>query len=191
MKYSASPDRVKVHKSSLWGISFILYFLVLGSWGARHIINVRYVNWLTDAGENGTNWPVYFLIGAESYSSLGHVGKKEKKIAWDILAKFACGQVSSPRLCRLTNKFCILFCEILHVPDLWIFRALKIRPLTGFCPQIGWCTVYRFIENFINHSLSFYKPGFNFQELPKKIDKNENFRFLFFVFCDILNYNLI
>ena len=29
--------------------------------------------------------------------------KKEQKIAWDILAKFACGQVLSPRLCRL-NK---------------------------------------------------------------------------------------
>ena len=56
---------------------------------------------LTDTGENGTNWTVYFRLGAESYSSLGPVGKKEKKIAWDILAKFACGQVSSPRLHRL------------------------------------------------------------------------------------------
>ena len=33
---------------------------------------------LTDAGENGTNWPVYFRLGAESYSSLGRVGKKEE-----------------------------------------------------------------------------------------------------------------
>ena len=56
---------------------------------------------LTDAGENGTFWPLYFGLGAESYSSLGPVGKKEKKVAWDILAKFACGQVSSPRLHRL------------------------------------------------------------------------------------------
>ena len=40
-----------------------------------------------------------------------------------------------------------MFSEILHVPDLWIFRALKIRPQIGFCPQIGcpqigWCTVF-------------------------------------------------
>ena len=34
---------------------------------------------LTDAGENGTNWPVYFALGAESYSSLGHVGKKREE----------------------------------------------------------------------------------------------------------------
>ena len=25
--------------------------------------------------------------------------------------------------------FCILLSEILHVPDLWIFRTLKIRPV--------------------------------------------------------------
>ena len=30
---------------------------------------------LTDTGENGTNWPVYFPVEADSYSSLGHVGK--------------------------------------------------------------------------------------------------------------------
>ena len=29
---------------------------------------------------------------------------------------------------QLRNKFYILFSEMLHVPDLWIFRALKIRP---------------------------------------------------------------
>ena len=40
----------------------------------------------------------YFRLGAESYSSLGRVGKKDKKIACPLLAKFACGQVSSPRL---------------------------------------------------------------------------------------------
>ena len=45
-----------------------------------------------------------------------------------------------------------MFSEILHVPDLWIFRAQKIRPQIGFCPQIGcpqigWCTVYRIKEN--------------------------------------------
>ena len=63
-----------------------------------------FLSFLTDTGENGTNWPVYFRLGAESYSSLGPVGKKEKKIAWDILAKFACGQVSSPRLYRLSDN---------------------------------------------------------------------------------------
>ena len=31
---------------------------------------------LTDTGENGTNLPVYFRLGTESYSSLGRVGKK-------------------------------------------------------------------------------------------------------------------
>ena len=41
----------------------------------------------------------YFRLGAESYSSLGHVGKKRKrKYSRPLLAKFACGQVSSPRL---------------------------------------------------------------------------------------------
>ena len=41
------------------------------------------------------------------------------------------------RIVLLRNKFCILFSEILHVPDLWIFRALKIRPQIGLCPEIG------------------------------------------------------
>ena len=40
------------------------------------------------------------------------------------------------------------FSEILHVPDLWIFRAPKNRPQIGFFPQIegpqiGGCTVYK------------------------------------------------
>ena len=48
----------------------------------------------------------YFRLGAESYSSLGRVAKKkEKKIACTLLDVFACGQVSSPRLYRLTIKF--------------------------------------------------------------------------------------
>ena len=54
---------------------------------------------LTDTGENGTNWPVYSRLGAESSSSLGPEKREENCV--DILAKFACGQVSSPRLCRL------------------------------------------------------------------------------------------
>ena len=45
----------------------------------------------------------YFRLGAESYSSLGRVGKK-KKIACPLLEVFACGQVSSPRLYRLTLR---------------------------------------------------------------------------------------
>ena len=59
---------------------------------------------LTDTSEYWTDLSLYFRLGAESYSSLGPVGKKEKKIAWDILAKFACGQVSSPRLHRLKSS---------------------------------------------------------------------------------------
>ena len=43
----------------------------------------------------------YFRGGAESYSSLGRVEKKRKKNLRPLLAKFACGQVSSPRLYRL------------------------------------------------------------------------------------------
>ena len=35
------------------------------------------------------------------------------------------------RIIFLRIKFCILFSEILHLPDLWIFRALKIRPQIG------------------------------------------------------------
>ena len=35
------------------------------------------------------------------------------------------------------DKFGILVSAILHVPDSWIFRALKIRPQIGFRPQIG------------------------------------------------------
>ena len=48
----------------------------------------------TDTGENGTNWPVYFWLSAESYSSLGPGRKKRKEKSLEILAKFACGQVS-------------------------------------------------------------------------------------------------
>ena len=47
---------------------------------------------------------VYFRLGAESYSSLGRVGKKEEKnvvALRSLLNVFACGQVSSPRLYRL------------------------------------------------------------------------------------------
>ena len=44
----------------------------------------------------------YFRRGAESYSSLGRVGKKKKKIACPLLDVFACGQVSSPGLYRWT-----------------------------------------------------------------------------------------
>ena len=43
----------------------------------------------------------YFRLGSKSYSSLGRVGKK-KKIACPLLDVFACGQVSSPRLYRLS-----------------------------------------------------------------------------------------
>ena len=42
----------------------------------------------------------YFRLGAESYSSLERVGRKERKIACPLLDVFACGQVSSPRLYR-------------------------------------------------------------------------------------------
>ena len=42
-----------------------------------------------------------FRLGAESYSSLGRVGKKEKRIACPLLDVLACGQVSTPRLYRL------------------------------------------------------------------------------------------
>ena len=55
----------------------------------------------TDIGENVQSEREYFRLGAESYSSLGRVGKK-KKIACPLLDVFACGQVSSPRLYRLT-----------------------------------------------------------------------------------------
>ena len=44
---------------------------------------------------------LHFRLGAESYSSLGRVGEKQKKIACPFLAKFDCGQVSSTRLYRL------------------------------------------------------------------------------------------
>ena len=47
---------------------------------------------LTDTGENVQK---YFRLGAESYSSLGRVGKK-KKITCPLLDVFACWQVSSP-----------------------------------------------------------------------------------------------
>ena len=43
----------------------------------------------------------YFRLGAESYSSLGRVGKKRRKYSRPLLAKFSCGQLSSPRLYRL------------------------------------------------------------------------------------------
>ena len=46
----------------------------------------------------------YFRLGVESYSSLGRVGKKEKKIACPLLDVFAWGQVSSPRLYRLITN---------------------------------------------------------------------------------------
>ena len=36
------------------------------------------VKGLTDTGENGTNRPVYFRLGAESYSSFEPVRKKEE-----------------------------------------------------------------------------------------------------------------
>ena len=42
-------------------------------------------------------------LGTESYSSLRRVEKKENKIACPLLDVFACGQVSSPRLYRLTK----------------------------------------------------------------------------------------
>ena len=45
----------------------------------------------------------YFRLGAESYLSLGRVGKKEKKIACSLLDVFVSGQVSSRRLYRLTG----------------------------------------------------------------------------------------
>ena len=47
----------------------------------------------------------YFRLGTDSYSSLGRVGKKEKKIACPLLEVFACGQVSSPRLYRLSSCY--------------------------------------------------------------------------------------
>ena len=59
-----------------------------------------FFNQLTDTGENVQKWTRVFRLGAESYSSLGRVGKK-KKIACPLLDVFACGQVSSPRLYRL------------------------------------------------------------------------------------------
>ena len=36
------------------------------------------------------------------YSSLGRVEKKDKKISYQLLDVFACGQISSPRLYRLS-----------------------------------------------------------------------------------------
>ena len=47
---------------------------------------------------------MYFRIGAESYSSPERIenSRVNKVVAlWTLLAKFACGQVSSPRLYRL------------------------------------------------------------------------------------------
>ena len=59
----------------------------------------------------------YFRLGAESYSSLGRVGKKEK-IACPLLDVFACGQVSSPRLYRLREA---------RLLDLRLFRVVKVN----------------------------------------------------------------
>ena len=46
----------------------------------------------------------YFRLDAESYSLLGRVGKKRRKYSRPLLDVFACGQVSSPRLYRLTSR---------------------------------------------------------------------------------------
>ena len=56
----------------------------------------------------------YFRLDAESYSSLGRVGKKEKKIACPLLDVFACGQVSSPRLYRLITQIFLSVHEFLQ-----------------------------------------------------------------------------
>ena len=43
----------------------------------------------------------YFRLGAESYSSLGRVGKKRRKYLRQLWCEFAYEQVSSPRSYRL------------------------------------------------------------------------------------------
>ena len=89
-------------------------------------------NNLKDTGENEPKCAVYFRPGARSYQSFGLLnyflwwGEVNSVVALRTLwLKFACGQVSSPRLYRLkkfstSNKFL----SLLQLP--WdIFRLLR------------------------------------------------------------------
>ena len=77
---------------------FIPCFLPMKMWRIGNLKN------LTDTGENGSKCAVYFRLGAESYSSLCRVGNSRVVALCTLLTKFACGQVSSPRLYRLKGK---------------------------------------------------------------------------------------
>ena len=72
----------------------------------------------------------YFRLGAESYLSLGRVGKKEKKISCPLLAKFACGQVSKSRLYRLRKrKLLALWKSVLEIRKSIIMNLFKLHTI--------------------------------------------------------------
>ena len=62
---------------------------------------------LTDTGENVQKMDASIFDSALSHTRRSDASEKEQKIACPLFAKFACGQVSSPRLYRL------LLCKIL------------------------------------------------------------------------------
>ena len=76
----------------------------------------------------------YFRLGSESYSSLGSVGKKEKKIACPLLDVFACGQVSSRRRYRLKSY-------MIKISALKVFSSItkKFLATTAYRYYIAHC----------------------------------------------------
>ena len=102
----------------------------LKTWGLRACYFLSC--WLlTDTGaeENGRE---YFRLGAESYSSLGRVRKKEKKIARPLLDVVACGQVSGPRLYPLNGEVVgakMLASKHLSIENLFYYYTISLKGL--------------------------------------------------------------
>ena len=67
----------------------------------------------------------YFRLGADSYSSLGRVVKKENSVVAlrSLLNVFACGKVSSPRLYRLIIKKTVRYQDVTII-ELYIVLQL-------------------------------------------------------------------
>ena len=83
-----------------------------------HISDFEVVISLTDTGENVQKWTRLFSTQRWVILVARTRRKKEKKIACPVLDVLACGQVSSPRLYRLTIFSTKFEKKIIHRPGL-------------------------------------------------------------------------
>ena len=108
-----------------------------------------------------------FRLGAESYSSLGRVGKNSRKYSRPLWCEFACGKFWSPRLYRLkmnnkTNKIHPSFQTlkkyqrpwIVYMPIMYASLAAVYEELyMGFAFKIN-CQSISFITSFFYNIVS-------------------------------------